>query len=129
MSALSDDEADLHTMMADDGEIEVLMSAGSSGQSEVTDDQLTCSVGLTSEPESAVASTRWQRFAATTLCVFGFMAFYLLSAGPVAGIHNVFKVRAFQKAVEVIYAPVVVLVRSNIEPFSSVMKWYIDLFR
>lgn len=55
--------------------------------------------------------------------------FYLLSAGPIAGIHNVMKVGAFQKAVEVIYAPVVLLVKSNIEPFSSIMKWYVDLFR
>lgn len=73
--------------------------------------------------------TRRQKLAATTLCVVGFLAFYLLSAGPVAGIHNVLKVRAFQKAVEVIYAPVVLLVKGNIEPFSSIMKWYVDLFR
>ncbi len=73
--------------------------------------------------------TRRQRVAATALCIFGFLTFYLLSAGPVAGIHNVLKIRAFQKAVEVIYAPVVLLVKSNIEPFSSIMKWYVDLFR
>lgn len=73
--------------------------------------------------------TRRQKLIATTLCVVGFMTFYLLSAGPVAGIHNVLKIRAFQKAVEVIYAPVVLLVKSNIEPFSSIMKWYVDLFR
>lgn len=105
------------------------MNAGSSAQSDLSDDQLASPVGLAPEPESSAVPTRRQRFAATTLCLFGFIAFYLLSAGPVAGIHNVFKVRAFQKAVEVIYAPVVVLVKSNIEPFSSMMKWYIDLFR
>tara|TARA_R110002072_G_scaffold287242_2_gene452717 strand:+ start:53297 stop:53620 length:324 start_codon:yes stop_codon:yes gene_type:complete len=79
--------------------------------------------------DSEVSATRQQRFAATALCVCGFLTFYLLSAGPVAGIHNVLKVRAFQKAVEVIYAPVVLLVKSNVEPFSSIMKWYVDLFR
>ena len=73
--------------------------------------------------------TRQQRIVATALCVFGFLTLYFLSAGPVAGIHNVLKIRAFQKAVEVIYAPVVLLVKSNIEPFSSIMKWYVDLFR
>lgn len=73
--------------------------------------------------------TRREKIAATSLSVCGFLAFYLLSAGPVAGIHNVLKVGAFQKAVEVIYAPVVLLVKSNIEPFSSIMKWYVDLFR
>lgn len=79
--------------------------------------------------DSEVPATRQQRIAATALCVFGFLTFYLLSAGPVAGIHNVLKVRAFQKAVEVIYAPVVLLVKGNVEPFSSIMKWYVDLFR
>jgi hypothetical protein len=81
------------------------------------------------EAASPAPPTRRQRIGATTLCVFGFLAFYLLSAGPVAGIHNVLKLRAFQKAVEVIYAPVVLLVKSDIEPFSSIMKWYVDLFR
>ena len=66
---------------------------------------------------------------ALSLCVFGFATFYLLSAGSVAGIHNVMKIGALQKAVEVIYAPVVLLVKSSIEPFSSIMKWYVDLFR
>ncbi|MFT5093779.1 MAG: hypothetical protein ACI93T_002609, partial [Porticoccaceae bacterium] len=47
----------------------------------------------------------------------------------VVGIHNVMKIGAFEKAVEVIYAPVVLLVKGNIEPFSSIMKWYVDLFR
>ncbi|NQV24526.1 MAG: hypothetical protein HQ518_09170 [Rhodopirellula sp.] len=73
--------------------------------------------------------TRRQKVAALALSVSGFLMFYLLSAGPVAGIHNVLKIRAFQRAVEVIYAPVVLLVKSHIEPFSSIMKWYVDLFR
>lgn len=75
------------------------------------------------------APTRRQKLAASAFCFWGFLVFYLLSAGPIAGIHHVFKVRSFQKAVEVIYAPVVLLVKSNIEPFSSMMKWYVDLFR
>ncbi|MGZ0167938.1 MAG: hypothetical protein ACKVHE_00110 [Planctomycetales bacterium] len=83
--------------------------------------------------ESKAAATeppnRREKVKATTLCVFGFLTLYLLSAGPVAGIHNVMKIRIFEKAVEVIYAPVVLLVKSDIEPFSSIMAWYVDLFR
>lgn len=79
--------------------------------------------------DASSTPTRREKIAAISLSVCGFLAFYLLSAGPVAGIHNVLKVGAFQKAVEVIYAPVVLLVKSNIEPFSSIMKWYVDLFR
>ncbi|MDA0283502.1 MAG: hypothetical protein O3B13_10480 [Planctomycetota bacterium] len=84
---------------------------------------------LTSECEVSDIPTRRQKRTAAAISVFGFVVFYLLSAGPMAGIHNVFKVRGFQKTVEVIYAPVVFLVKSNIEPFSSIMKWYVDLFR
>lgn len=89
-------------------------------------------------PESAAAvgdsasserPTWRQRLAATALSVFGFVTFYLLSAGPVAGIHNVMEVGGFQKAVEVIYKPVVLLAKSHFEPFSSIIRWYIGLFR
>ena len=85
--------------------------------------------GEPDQAESVSPPSRRERLAATALSVGGFLTFYLLSAGPIAGIHNVIKVGAFQKAVEVIYAPVVLLVKSNIEPFSSIMKWYVDLFR
>jgi hypothetical protein len=84
---------------------------------------------LTSESEHSDIPTRREKRAAAAFSAFGFVVFYFLSAGPMAGIHNVFKVRGFQKTVEVIYAPVVFLVKSNIEPFSSIMKWYVDLFR
>ena len=79
--------------------------------------------------DSSSTPSRREKIAATTLSACGFLAFYLLSAGPVAGIHNVLNVRAFRKAVEVIYKPIVLLVESNTEPFSSIMKWYISLFR
>lgn len=84
---------------------------------------------LIQDDDSAAPPGRCEKLIATALSICGFLAFYLLSAGPVAGIHNVLKVGAFQKAVEVIYKPVVLLVKSNIEPFSSIMKWYVDLFR
>ena len=79
--------------------------------------------------DSSSTPARREKIAATTLSACGFLAFYLLSAGPVAGIYNVMKVGAFRKAVEVIYKPIVLLVKSNIEPFSSIMKLYIGLFR
>ena len=46
-----------------------------------------------------------------------------------AALHKVFAFSGFQKAVEIIYKPVVFLVENRIEPFSSVMRWYIGLFR
>ncbi len=85
-----------------------------------------------SGPSVAVAlerSGRWETTRAVALSAFAFLAFYVLSAGPMAGLHRIFKVQGFQRAIEVVYAPVVVLVKSDIEPFSSFMKWYVDLFR
>jgi hypothetical protein len=93
------------------------------------DAELVDAAGAECVEAAAEPPSRRQKIAATALCVFGFITLYLLSAGPVAGIHNVMKVGAFQKVVEVIYAPVVLLVKSNLEPFSSIMKWYVDLFR
>jgi len=104
-----------------------------SGPSDSQIDLLTAQPAGTSEatiePQISDPPSRRQRMFAAALSVFGFLVFYLLSAGPIAGIHNLFEVPAFQKAVEVIYAPVVLLVKGNIEPFSSIMTWYIDLFR
>jgi hypothetical protein len=81
------------------------------------------------EPDPDARPTRRQKLNAVAVSAFGFMVFYLLSAGPMAGLHRVFKVPGFQRAVEVVYAPVVFLVKRNVEPFSSIMKWYVDLFR
>ena len=86
-----------------------------------------CSVS--SEPVTDAPPTRRQKLNAFAVSACGFVVFYLLSAGPMAGLHRVFKVPGFQRAIEVVYAPVVFLVKRNVEPFSSIMKWYIDLFR
>lgn len=81
------------------------------------------------EPVANTPPTWRQKLNAFAVSACGFVVFYLLSAGPMAGLHRVFKVPGFQRAIEVVYAPVVFLVKRNIEPFSSIMKWYVDLFR
>ncbi len=86
---------------------------------------LSATAGVATE----VPPTRGQKIKAAAVSVFGFVMFYLLSAGPMAGLHRILDVPGFQRAVEVVYAPVVFVVKRNVEPFSSVMKWYIDLFR
>lgn len=85
---------------------------------------------VSSEPaaEEPVPSRR-QKLAAALLSVGGFLAFYVLSAGPMAGLHRVFRFRGFQRAVEFVYTPLVVLVKSGLEPFTSILRWYIELFR
>ncbi len=91
-----------------------------------SDNQLTSAAV---EPASDTPPTRRQKFKALAVSALGFVTFYLLSVGPMAGLHRVFKVPGFQQAIEVVYAPVVFLVKRNVEPFSSIMKWYVDLFR
>ncbi|MBI1310488.1 hypothetical protein GC176_04205 [bacterium] len=86
-------------------------------------------VSVSDEAAANAPPTRRQKLKALAVSSCGFLAFYLLSAGPMAGLHNVFKVPGFQRAIEVVYAPVVFLVKRNVEPFSSIMKWYVDLFR
>lgn len=73
--------------------------------------------------------TRRQKLVAALLSVSGFLTFYVLSAGPMAGLHRVFRFRGFQRVVEIVYAPLVALVKSGLEPFTSILRWYIELFR
>ena len=80
-------------------------------------------------PVADAPPTRRQKLKAFAVSACGFVVFYLLSAGPLAGLHRVFKVPGFQRAIEVVYAPVVFLVKRNFEPFSSIIRWYVDLFR
>ncbi len=81
------------------------------------------------EPAINTPPTQRQKFIALAVSAFGVLTFYLLSAGPMAWLHRVFEVPGFQRAVAVVYAPIVFLVKRNVEPFSSIMKWYVDLFR
>lgn len=46
-----------------------------------------------------------------------------------AAIHNTAKFGPFQQAIEIVYAPVVLLAKSRIEPFASLLKTYIEIFR
>lgn len=70
-----------------------------------------------------------RRSGAAVLSVAAFLTFYVLSAGPMVAIHRSFEVDAFQDALGVIYKPLVFIVRNDIEPMSSALKWYIELFQ
>lgn len=74
-------------------------------------------------------STPKQRLVVTSLCIAASLSFYVLSAGPMSGLARVIELRSFRKAVEVVYKPLVVIVRKDIRPFSTTLKWYAGLFR
>lgn len=73
--------------------------------------------------------TRRQKLLAFAFAASGFVTVYVLSAGPMVAIHNAAKFRPFQRALEIVYAPIVLLVESRIEPFSGWLKAYIEIFR
>lgn len=88
---------------------------------------LAVDAGATSVPDDA--PSRRQKFWAFAFAATGFLIVYVLSAGPMVAIHNAAKFRPFQRALEIVYAPIVLLVKSRIEPFSGLMKAYIEIFR
>jgi hypothetical protein len=73
--------------------------------------------------------TRRQKLCAFAFAASGFVFVYVLSAGPMVAIHNAAKFRPFQRALEIVYAPIVLLVKSRVEPFSGWLKAYIEIFR
>jgi hypothetical protein len=73
--------------------------------------------------------TRMQRLRLALLCVAVFCCGYILLSGPVAWLHDKFAFTPFRTAVEVVFAPVIALHKSGIEPISSFLKWYINIFR
>lgn len=75
------------------------------------------------------APSRRQRFLAFAFAASGFLFVYVLSAGPMVAIHNAAKFRPFQRALEIVYAPIVLLVKSGIQPFTGLLKAYIEIFR
>ena len=74
-------------------------------------------------------ATRKQKVQMLVVCVFVFLLVYTLSIGPMAFFHKVFKFQQFQNSLEIVYAPLIAIVNNDIEPLSTVLRWYIGLFR
>ncbi len=70
-----------------------------------------------------------QRTGMSFVCGCLFLLVYVLTAGPMVKLLDVVNVDEFKTAVKYFYAPVVFLVEKNVEPFASVLKWYISLFK
>lgn len=78
--------------------------------------------------ELTEAPTRRQKFWAFAFAATGFLTVYVLSAGPMVAIHDAAKFRPFQRALEIVYAPIVLIVKSRIEPFAGLLKAYLEIF-
>ncbi len=91
-----------------------------------TDDAIVAVV----EPDATrTESTPRQRRLVTALCIAASLSFYVLSAGPMSGLAHTLKLRSFENAVEVVYKPLVFIVKRDIRPVSTALRWYAGLFR
>ena len=70
-----------------------------------------------------------QRMLAMAGSAVAFLVVYLVLAGPVAAIHRAVRFAPVQNAIEVVYAPVVFVVRNRVEPLATVMRAWIEVFR
>jgi hypothetical protein len=86
-------------------------------------------VPVTEPDEARTNSPPRQRLLVTALCIAASLSFYVLSAGPMSGLAHTLKLRSFNNAVEVVYAPLIVIVKKDIRPVSTALRWYAGLFR
>lgn len=74
-------------------------------------------------------TTKLQKAGVAAMCAAAFMMLYFLLAGPLVWIEGKMKFPPFSRSVKVIYAPLARIVKSDIEPASSVVKAYVGLFK
>jgi len=84
------------------------------------------SASKTSSEEPEKLSGRVSRW---VLSVSVFLLVYLATAGPMSAVHRSLRLQPLQRLIEIVYAPVVFVIKRDVEPFSWVMRWYVGLFR
>ena len=80
------------------------------------------------EIETSEPKTLRQKLTGSAFAISGASMMYLLMSGPLAWLHNKVGVGPFKTAIETMFAPVVFVVKNDIQPFSSLLKAYIGLF-
>ncbi len=73
--------------------------------------------------------TLLQKAGVVAMCTATFLLLYFLLAGPLAWVDGKMKFPPFSRSVKVIYAPLARIVKSDLEPASSVVKAYVGLFK
>lgn len=80
------------------------------------------------ESEASEPKTRREKLFGAGLALFAFSVMYALTSGPVAFLHKNIQASPFRDVIEVLYAPIVFVVKNDVEPLATVMKAYIGLF-
>lgn len=78
---------------------------------------------------SEVPLTKRQRRAAWTLSAAAFLLSYVLTAGPAVFLMDRFKLSMVSRILELLYAPLVLVVKANVPIIGPLIKAYIELFR
>jgi len=73
--------------------------------------------------------TRSQKAAVSALCFGAFLFLYFLMSGPLIWIEGKMKFQPFTKSLHTIYAPLVLIAKSDMKPASSIIKSYVQLFK
>ncbi len=73
--------------------------------------------------------TKQQRRVALALSGLAALTIYIALSGPMAALHKNAKFKPLQSTIEVVFAPVVWLAKHRVEPLSSWLRAYVDLFR
>ena len=73
--------------------------------------------------------SRRQKLVAAAATFAVFLCVYILSVGPMAGLHRAANFKEFSSTLEVIYRPLVFIVKKDVRPLSTGLKWYISIFR
>ncbi|QDU10081.1 hypothetical protein [Gimesia aquarii] len=70
-----------------------------------------------------------QKLAVSMMCLFAFLLLYFMMSGPLVWIEDKMKFKPFTRSVETVYAPLVVIVKSDMKPASSAIKAYVGMFK
>ncbi len=73
--------------------------------------------------------TRAQKTGASVICFFAFFVVYFLMSGPLIWIEDKMKFKPYTKSLHVMYAPLVLVAKSDMSPASDIIKSYVQLFK
>ena len=73
--------------------------------------------------------TRAQKAITGGMCFVVFLFLYFLMSGPLVWIEDKMKFKPFTRSVRTVYAPLVLVAKSDMKPASNMIKSYIQLFK
>ena len=82
-----------------------------------------------SEESPRAPMTRRQRWVTVMFSGCAFLTTYVGLAGPMSALHRTIKDSPWQRCIEFVFYPVVLVVEAGIEPFASLIRAWCSLFQ